>query len=46
MSLATYKAARDVLGYNSRFVQNAPGEQNILSMASASLIESSSSSSS
>lgn len=29
---STYLKARSVIGYNARFPQNAPGEQNILSM--------------
>ncbi|KAI3397367.1 hypothetical protein diail_10817 [Diaporthe ilicicola] len=37
VTLDTYKAARSVIGYNSRFVQNAPGEQNVLSLSAAGM---------
>lgn len=31
---ATYLAARSVIGFNARFPQNAPGGENVLSLAS------------
>lgn len=37
VSLDTWKAARSVLRYNSRFTQNTPGLTNILSMGSVDL---------
>ncbi|KKY37684.1 putative periplasmic alpha-carbonic anhydrase [Diaporthe ampelina] len=37
ISVESYKAARDVIGQNARFAQNAPGEQNVLSMSAAGM---------
>lgn len=31
----TWKAARDVIGFNSRFAQSAPGEENAITLAAA-----------
>lgn len=33
VTLKSWKIARDVIGFNSRFVQGAPGEMNVLSRA-------------
>lgn len=37
MTLDTYKAARSVIGHNARFAQNAPGEENVLSLSAAGM---------
>lgn len=34
VTVDSWKSARDVIGFNSRFAQSAPGTQNALSMAS------------
>ncbi|CAN8101966.1 unnamed protein product [Discula destructiva] len=39
VSVATFKAARDVMGYNARFTQNFPGQDNILSLAAVGVSE-------
>jgi hypothetical protein len=33
VTLDTYKAARSVIGHNARFAQNAPGQENVLSLS-------------
>lgn len=33
ISLSSYKAAHEVIGFNSRFAQCAPGEENVLTAA-------------
>ncbi|POS72102.1 hypothetical protein DHEL01_v209505 [Diaporthe helianthi] len=37
ISVNSFKATRDVLGHNARFVQNAPGQENILSLSAAGM---------
>lgn len=37
VTLDTYKAARSVIGHNARFAQNAPGEENVLSLSAAGM---------
>lgn len=37
VTLDAYKAARSVIGHNARFAQNAPGEQNVLSLSAAGM---------
>lgn len=37
VTLDSYKAARSVIGHNARFAQNAPGEENVLSLSAAGM---------
>ncbi|KAL1862808.1 hypothetical protein Daus18300_008304 [Diaporthe australafricana] len=37
VTIDTYKAARSVIGHNARFAQNAPGDENVLSLSAAGM---------